>query len=86
MLSAQVPIKGIRFMIQVLLNGWVLSALLWCIGTGLQSVSSNIVYGWIPRIGDYIVYIGWGCGSGSVLIFVLLMCKYWWTRQSGKIL
>lgn len=86
MLSNQVPIKGIKFNFQLLLNGWVLAALLWCIGSGLQSFSVDIVDGWIPRIGAYIVYAGWVCGTGSVLIFLLLMCKYWWARRSGRVL
>lgn len=86
MLAGHVAIKGIKYNVQFLLNGWVLSALLWCIGSGLQSVSESIADGWIPLIGAYVVYAGWGCGFVSAIIFAMLMCRYWWARRAGKIL
>jgi hypothetical protein len=86
MLADQVSIKGIKFNFQMLLNGWVLSAVLWCVGTGLLSISTDIADGCIPRIGGYIIYAGWGWGGGTLLVFIFLMCKYWWVRRSGKIL
>lgn len=86
MLTDHAPIKGVRYNVQVLLNGWVLSALLWCIGTGLQSVPVDLINGWIYRIGVYIVFAGWGCGLISLVIFVVLMVIYLHARRTGKIL
>lgn len=78
--------KGVRYNVQVLLNGWVLSALMWCIGSGLQSVPDGIVDGWMSRGGPYIVYAGWGAGLISFVIFLVLMGKYLHARRKGKIL
>ncbi len=86
MLTGHTPIKGVRYNVQVLLNGWVMSALMWCIGTGLQSVPERLVDGWISRIGVYIVFAGWGCGLLSLVLFLVLMVTYLRARRSGKIL
>ncbi|MDD1009394.1 hypothetical protein M5G27_18115, partial [Pseudomonas shahriarae] len=67
MLTGQTPIKGVRYKVQLLLNGWVLAALLWCIGAGIKSVDDNILNGWISRVGTYFVYAGWACGLISLL-------------------
>jgi hypothetical protein len=86
MLTGHAPIKGVRYNVQVLLNGLVLSALLWCIGIGLQSVPEDLVDVGIYRIGVYIVFAGWGCGLISLVIFVVLMVIYLHARRTGKIL
>ncbi len=86
MLAGHKPIKGVRYNVQVLLNGWVLSALMWCIGSGLQSVPEGIVDGWSSRVGVYIVFAGWGCGLISFVLFLVLMGIYLRARRMGKIL
>lgn len=86
MLTGPTPIKGVRYNVQVLLNGWVLSALMWCIGSGFQSVPDGIVEGWMNRVGIYIVYAGWGCGLVSLVIFLVLMGIYLHARRKGNIL
>lgn len=86
MLTGHTPIKGVRYNVQVLLNGWVLSALMWCIGTGLQSVPEVVVNGWLSRIGIYLVFAGWGSGIISLVIFVVLMGVFLHARRTGKIL
>ena len=86
MLTGPSPIKGVKYNVQVLLNGWVLSALIWCIGTGLQSVPDVFVNGWITRVGVYIVFAGWGCGLISLVLFLVLMGIYLYARRTGKIL
>ena len=86
MLSGPTQIKGFKYNIQLLLNGWVLSALMWCTGSGLQSVPLDLVDGWINRIGAYIVYAGWGCGVVSFIIFLVLTGKYLRARRQEKIL
>lgn len=86
MLSAHTPVKGFKYNVQILLNGWVLAALLWCAGSGLQSVPADFVEGWINRIGVYIVYAGWACGLVSLIMFLVLMGIYFHARRTGKIL
>lgn len=86
MLTGHSPIKGFKYNVQVLLNGWVLSALMWCIGTGLQSVPDVLVNGWISRVGVYIVFAGWGCGLISLAWFMVLMVIYLYARRTGQIL
>ncbi|TCV51580.1 hypothetical protein EDB99_107246 [Pseudomonas sp. 460] len=86
MLTGPTPLKGVRYNVQVLLNGWVLSALMWCIGSGLQSVPDGIIDGWMNRAGVYIVYAGWGGGIVSLAIFLVLMGIYLHARRTGKIL
>lgn len=86
MLTGPTQIKGVKYNVQILLNGWVLSALMWCIGSGLQSVPDDIVEGLVSRVGVYIVYAGWGCGLISFAIFLVLMVKYIHARRTGKIL
>ncbi|VVP30525.1 hypothetical protein PS880_04313 [Pseudomonas fluorescens] len=86
MLTGPTPIKGVRYNVQVLLNGWVLSALMWCIGSGLKSVPAGIFDGWINRVGVYFVYAGWGGGLVSLVVFLLLMGKYLHARRLGKVL
>jgi len=86
MLTDQTPIKGVRYNVQLLLNGWVLSALLWCIGAGLKSVADKILDGWISRVGIYFVYAGWACGLISLVIFLVLMGIYLHARRTEKIL
>jgi|LNAP01.1.fsa_nt_gb hypothetical protein len=86
MLTGHNPIKGVRYNVQVLLNGWVVSALMWCVGTGLQSVPDGFVDGWISRVGVYVVYAGWWCGLISLVLFLVLMGIYLRARRAGKIL
>ncbi len=86
MLTGPTPINGVRYNVQVLLNGWVLSALMWCIGSGLQSVPVLIVDGCMNRAGVYIVYAGWGSGLVSLVIFLVLMGIYLHARRKGKLL
>ncbi|WP_046483590.1 hypothetical protein [Pseudomonas veronii] len=86
MLAGETPIKGVRYNVQLLLNGWVLSALLWCFGSGMQSLAGNILDGWLIRIGFYIEVVGWSCGLISVIIFIALSGVYFYARRKGKIL
>ena len=86
MLTGNAPIKGVRYNVQLLLNGWVLSALLWCIGAGFKSVAVDFLDGLVSRIGIYFVYAGWTLGLLSLVIFLVLMGVYLHARRTGKIL
>ncbi|KAA0946214.1 hypothetical protein FQ186_25945 [Pseudomonas sp. ANT_H14] len=86
MLADETPIKGVRYNVQLLLNGWVLSALLWCFGSGIQFVAGSVLDGWLVRIGLYIEVVGWACGLISAVVFMMLIGIYFTGRRKGKIL
>lgn len=84
MLATQKQPKGVKYNIQLLMNGWVVAALLWAVGSLIDFLLEK--FGIIPtyRYGFWIKVVGWAVGGIFFVFCIIRLAIYRYHRKMGK--
>lgn len=90
MLAKSPKSVGFKYELKILLNGWTLSALLWCSGLSVEYIGNVIdvisFANAMGCLGYWIKFGGWAVGGLFVLIFAARLCLYFHRRRKGQFL
>ncbi|AXQ51151.1 hypothetical protein DZA28_28760 [Pseudomonas alloputida] len=86
MLATQSRSKGVKYNVQLLLNGWVFAALLWALGSLIEFLLEELEVSIPHSYGLWVKASGWGLGGIFFLLFVVRIAIYGYNRKSGKYL
>ncbi|MNJ45065.1 hypothetical protein D3C77_401430 [compost metagenome] len=86
MLAGQSRAKGVKYCFQLLLNGWVISAILWCLGSLVDFIANEFDLVIPYELDFWLKIAGWIVGGLFFIVFMIRLFIYWHGRRSGKYL
>mgnify|MGYP000155926018 CR=1 FL=1 len=86
MLATQKQPEGVKYNIQLLMNGWVIAALLWTVGSLIGFLLEKLEVNPAYSYGFWIKVVGWGVGGIFLALFISRLAIYRYHKKMGKYL
>lgn len=86
MLATQKQPKGVKYNIQLLMNGWVVAALLWTVGSLIEFLLEKFEVTPAYSYGLWVKVVGWAVGCIFFAMFISRLAIYRYHKRLGKYL
>ena len=86
MLATQKQPKGVKYNIQLLMNGWVVAALLWTVGSLIEFLLEKFEVIPAYSYGFWVKVVGWAVGGIFFALFISRLAIYRYHKKMGKYL